>query len=55
MARMQVPTVTNVTFNGTIATAHVFTRAALWKEAVSILPELLGACPQGDSFMMLSC
>ena len=44
---MQVPTVTNVTLNGTIATAHVTTRAGLWKDAVSIIPKLLGACPQG--------
>ncbi|CAK0787827.1 hypothetical protein CVIRNUC_011049 [Coccomyxa viridis] len=44
----QVPTSTIVTLNGTVATANVFTRAGLWKDVVSIIPKLLGACPQGQ-------
>ncbi|CAK0787828.1 hypothetical protein CVIRNUC_011050 [Coccomyxa viridis] len=44
---VQVPTTTNITLNGTVATAHVISDGGFWEEAVNIIPNILGMCPTG--------
>ena len=47
LSLLQVPTTTNVTLNGTVATVHVFSVAGPWEQAAGIFSEVLGLRPQG--------
>ncbi len=47
LSLLQVPTTTNVTLNGTVATAHVFSVTGPWEQAAGIFSEVVGLCPQG--------
>ena len=47
LSHPQEATTTNVTLNGTIATAHVFSAAGPKEQVAGIISEILGLCPQG--------
>ena len=54
LSLLQVPTTTNVTLNGTVATAHVFSVTGPWEQAAGIFSEVLGLCPQGKHLSWIS-